>query len=636
MQTCAGIESGIEAAIHSMAEKFNQESTEALLLVDASNAFNSMNRKKALATVHSKCPQIYQYLLNTYQSHTHQYISGSKEGHFIWSEEGATQGDNCAMAFFALNTEPIISELHESCDTAQAWYADDCSSCGTIDNIKVWWEKLCEIGPQYGYLPNAIKTVLIVKEPSDLPKAKRIFSPLGVKVTCKGDRHLGAVIGTTEFREEYVKRKVECWVKDIEELAEIALEEPQIAFAAFIKGLSHRWTYVMRTIPDIEHMLVPLEEALSTILIPALLGRDISQLEREIIELPIRCGGLGIYNPVKSCKREYTSSKAVTQPLADLITNQEKDLECLDRSEVERIKIRLKAEKEDQYKNQFSELCKKIDPRTRRHIEQAKEKGASSWLNVLPLNTHGYILNKQDFRDSIKMRYGWYIEGMPTHCPCGKKNDVNHALDCKHGGYPIMRHNAIRDTEANFMRAAKCKNVQLEPKLLTVDARKFNRRTNTKPDARLDISAVGVYAQFEHSFYDVRVTNPNCDSNVYKPLTQIYDEQEQEKEKMYGQRVRESEKGIFTPLIFTTSGGMGPKCQALNKRLAELITEQRSEKYSNVMMHVRVRLRFALLRSTLIALRGIRGNMHKYKTECENLIEIDFNLIPKANSYECP
>ena len=83
-------QAGIEAAIHSMAAKWGDEETEAMLLVDAENAFNGKNRNEALNTVHSHCPELHLYLYKTYQTSTHQYISGSKEKHFIVSEEGAT------------------------------------------------------------------------------------------------------------------------------------------------------------------------------------------------------------------------------------------------------------------------------------------------------------------------------------------------------------------------------------------------------------------------------------------------------------------------------------------------------------------------------------------------------------------
>ena len=48
VQLCAGQLAGCEAAIHSVRESFQDNSTEAALLVDASNAFNSINRMSAL------------------------------------------------------------------------------------------------------------------------------------------------------------------------------------------------------------------------------------------------------------------------------------------------------------------------------------------------------------------------------------------------------------------------------------------------------------------------------------------------------------------------------------------------------------------------------------------------------------
>ena len=191
-----------------------------------------------------------------------------------------------------------------------------------------------------------------------------------------------------------------------------------------------------------------------------------------------------------------------------------------------------------------------------------------------------------------------------------------------------MRHDALKDAEANLLREV-CKDVCTEPELLPVVAENFHTRTNTQPGARLDIAARGVWSTFERSFFDIRVTHPNCPSNVYKTLPQLYKEHETEKKNKYGERVLESEKGSFTPLVFNTSGGMGPECARLNKRLAELIAIKKQERYSLVMSHIRVRLRFALLRSVLIAVRGQRGTTkNTYK---ENLYEISFNLIPQVN-----
>eukprot|EP00794_Sanderia_malayensis_P021052 gene21052-23107_t len=208
LQTCSGMKSGIEAAVHPMADKFAEDKTEGLLLVDATNAFNSINREMALHSVAERCPVFHQYLKNTYQAPTKLYISGSKTGEFIWGEEGNTQGGVAAMPFYGLATMPIIDDLQTNCDTAQAWYADDSSAADTFTSLLDWWIRLNDIGPKYGYFPNANKTILIVKHPNGLEKAKTIFGSLGIKVTSEGQRHLGAVIGSTAFKKSYVESKV--------------------------------------------------------------------------------------------------------------------------------------------------------------------------------------------------------------------------------------------------------------------------------------------------------------------------------------------------------------------------------------------------------------------------------------------
>ena len=76
LQTCTGIKAGIEASIHAMRCVYEQDETEAILLVDAENAFNNLNRKAALKNIKEICPPLYQYLDNTYQKPAKLVIAG--------------------------------------------------------------------------------------------------------------------------------------------------------------------------------------------------------------------------------------------------------------------------------------------------------------------------------------------------------------------------------------------------------------------------------------------------------------------------------------------------------------------------------------------------------------------------------
>ena len=66
MQVCAGQKSGGEAAVYAMRNIFESDETDAASLVDASNAFNSLNRAAALNNIRVLCPLIATFVTNTY------------------------------------------------------------------------------------------------------------------------------------------------------------------------------------------------------------------------------------------------------------------------------------------------------------------------------------------------------------------------------------------------------------------------------------------------------------------------------------------------------------------------------------------------------------------------------------------
>ena len=75
-QLCAGQIAGAESAVHAVRECFQLEGTEAVLLVDASNAFNSLNRIVALHNIQFECPAISTFLINTYREPSELFIDG--------------------------------------------------------------------------------------------------------------------------------------------------------------------------------------------------------------------------------------------------------------------------------------------------------------------------------------------------------------------------------------------------------------------------------------------------------------------------------------------------------------------------------------------------------------------------------
>ena len=103
LRVCSGHKSGSEAAIHTMRELFEHDNSDAVLLIDASNAFNSLNRAAALHNIRVLCPSIATYAINTDREPTRLFIVGRQE---LRSFEGTMQGNSLAMSLYAISLQP--------------------------------------------------------------------------------------------------------------------------------------------------------------------------------------------------------------------------------------------------------------------------------------------------------------------------------------------------------------------------------------------------------------------------------------------------------------------------------------------------------------------------------------------------
>ena len=171
-----------------------------------------------------------------------------------------------------------------------------------------------------------------------------------------------------------------------------------------------------------------------------------------------------------------------------------------------------------------------------------------------------------------------------------------------------------------------CHDVKVESNLIPIDSGQDlpNNHSSREDNARLVVTGRGVWSPFDCTIVDIRVTHPNCQSNRNLPRQQIFRQQEREKKEKYIERVQNVERANFTSLVFMTTDRIGPECLKFINRLGSKISAKKNEQYNQVIRCKHLKLRFALLKSCLIALRGFKGKHYKKDVP---ISEIAFNIL---------
>ena len=217
------------------------------------------------------------------------------------------------MPWYSVNTSIMIQSLRISTPgVKQVWLADDSAGGGQIVPLHNWYNYLSQEGKKYGYLVNGPKSWLIVKSDVLAAEAKKVFGD-EVNITTEGQRHLGAVIGSRQFKDQYCREKVLGWKGELEALSEIARSQPHAAYTVFTKGYKSKFTYFMRTIESFEDYYVQ-----------TLLGQTepLPSNLRQLVTLTPAQGGLGVPDLQYEAPQQFAASTTITASHVDSITTQ--------------------------------------------------------------------------------------------------------------------------------------------------------------------------------------------------------------------------------------------------------------------------------------------------------------------------
>ena len=81
---------------------------EAMILVDAKNVFNFLNRQVTLLNCETVCLALSHNIhINTYCNNSQLFV----DGQCLLSKEGTAQGDPLVMAMYAIGTHPLVHRL---------------------------------------------------------------------------------------------------------------------------------------------------------------------------------------------------------------------------------------------------------------------------------------------------------------------------------------------------------------------------------------------------------------------------------------------------------------------------------------------------------------------------------------------
>ncbi len=467
---------------------------------------------------------------------------------------------------------------------------------------------LQELGPARGYYPEPAKSTFVGHADS-LEEAKTLLAEFDFQYST-GSRYVGGFIGDAETQSEWLEPQIQKWVEGVKTLAKVARRYPQTAYAGLVQSLQGEWQYLQRVVPETSDAFAPLEEAISRIFLPALLEEPSENLApmRALLALSPRQAGLGVASPQLTATTSHESSVKSTGHLANSIKagdplDATAYAEIASKNRRECRQVRVKAEVAI-----LEGLCAGMRPAAARRLQRSRETG--SWITATPDRLNGTELSAEEFRDSLRLRFGLLPSFLPHRCDgCNERFTVEHAMSCKKGGLVVMRHNDVA-AEWHHLCAQALQPSAVSDEPLIHTGRGVPNAGNTgveaAADSRGDVAAHGFWRRGTTAVFDVRITDTDAPTYRGQEPIKVLKRHEKEKKTKY-LAACVARRRHFTPLVFSVDGLQGPEAAAASKCLASKLSKKWGRSYSEVVGYVRSRISIALVRSASRCLRVDRN-----------------------------
>ena len=208
LQVGVGVPVGCEAIVHAVAHV--QEDTNIhpeerwTLLLDFSNALNSVDRGSMFREVRDHIPSMASLDGELLYGPTFSSLWGAHHPQLLWSSTG---GPPRPIIGFALTLQPIIEKIKEEVPNLliNAWYPDDVTLCGSASDLCATLAIIEENGSARGLHLNRVKSLLHI--PVGDPINHNPL-PVDIPTTRGGFDLLGSPIGPASHCESTVLKRV--------------------------------------------------------------------------------------------------------------------------------------------------------------------------------------------------------------------------------------------------------------------------------------------------------------------------------------------------------------------------------------------------------------------------------------------